>query len=207
LGGGNPKGILGKDEFLKLLVAQMKHQDPMKPMDGQEMAAQLAQFSSVEQLVNINTKLDAQATGNASMIAATNNATAMNAIGRETISIGNEIELSSSTSDPTVSGIITAAGTGTLTLRNSAGTVIGTRNLGAVSPGTQSFALGGMELGVSAGVYTWELSVKGADGTPVKVTQLMRSRIDGVQYGTAGASLTSGALRIPVGTVISVRNP
>ena len=48
---------LGKDEFMKLLVAQMKNQDPLNPMDGQEMAAQLAQFSSVEQLQNANDTL------------------------------------------------------------------------------------------------------------------------------------------------------
>ena len=51
-------GKMGKDEFLKLLVAQMRHQDPMDPMDGQQMAAQLAQFSSVEQLVSANDRLD-----------------------------------------------------------------------------------------------------------------------------------------------------
>jgi flagellar basal-body rod modification protein FlgD len=52
-------GKMGKDEFLQLLVAQMKHQDPLNPMDGQQMAAQLAQFSSVEQLVSANDQLDA----------------------------------------------------------------------------------------------------------------------------------------------------
>lgn len=55
----NPGGKLGKDEFLKLLVAQMKNQDPLNPMDGQQMAAQLAQFSSVEQLVTANETLEA----------------------------------------------------------------------------------------------------------------------------------------------------
>lgn len=51
-------GAMGKDEFVKLLVTEMKNQDPLSPMDGKELAAQLAQFSSVEQLVNVNTKLD-----------------------------------------------------------------------------------------------------------------------------------------------------
>jgi flagellar basal-body rod modification protein FlgD len=55
-------GAMGKDQFVKLLVAQMSNQDPLNPMDGQQMAAQLAQFSSVEQLININSKLDALAT-------------------------------------------------------------------------------------------------------------------------------------------------
>jgi flagellar basal-body rod modification protein FlgD len=51
-------GAMGKDQFVKLLVAQMKNQDPMSPMDGKDLAVQLAQFSSVEQLMNMNTKLD-----------------------------------------------------------------------------------------------------------------------------------------------------
>jgi flagellar basal-body rod modification protein FlgD len=53
----DPGGPMGKDQFLQLLVAQMKNQDPMNPMDGQQMAAQLAQFSSVEQLISANDTL------------------------------------------------------------------------------------------------------------------------------------------------------
>ena len=49
---------MGKDEFVKLLVTQMTNQDPLNPMDGKDLAVQLAQFSNVEQLLNINSKLD-----------------------------------------------------------------------------------------------------------------------------------------------------
>ena len=48
---------MGKEQFLKLLVAQMKNQDPLNPMDGTQMASQLAQFSTVEQLQNANSTL------------------------------------------------------------------------------------------------------------------------------------------------------
>lgn len=51
-------GSMGKDEFVKLLVAQMSNQDPLNPMDGKDLAVQLAQFSNVEQLLNINAKMD-----------------------------------------------------------------------------------------------------------------------------------------------------
>ena len=48
---------LGKDQFLKILITQLQNQDPMQPMEDKEFIAQMAQFSSVEQLVNISTQL------------------------------------------------------------------------------------------------------------------------------------------------------
>lgn len=48
---------LGKDAFLKLMMAQMQNQDPLSPMDNTQMVAQMAQFTSVEQLTNISDQL------------------------------------------------------------------------------------------------------------------------------------------------------
>lgn len=57
---------LGKDAFLKLMITQMQNQDPLSPMDNKDMIAQMAQFTSVEQLVNISSQLSAmsQSLGN-----------------------------------------------------------------------------------------------------------------------------------------------
>lgn len=50
--------ILGKDSFLKILVAQMSNQDPLEPLDSAEFIAQMAQFAEVEQTTNLNDKLE-----------------------------------------------------------------------------------------------------------------------------------------------------
>jgi flagellar basal-body rod modification protein FlgD len=55
LGGGkSPKSELDKDDFLKILVTQLQHQDPTNPMQDREFIAQMAQFSSLEQMTNMS---------------------------------------------------------------------------------------------------------------------------------------------------------
>lgn len=57
-----PGGDLGKDEFLQLLVCQMKNQDPLEPAKDTDFIAQLAQFSALEQMQNLNeTVMNSQA--------------------------------------------------------------------------------------------------------------------------------------------------
>src|SRR3954466_12129787 len=53
----SPKAQMGKDSFLKLLVAQLQHQDPGNPMDSSAFMSQLAQFSSLEQMTNMSTSI------------------------------------------------------------------------------------------------------------------------------------------------------
>jgi flagellar basal-body rod modification protein FlgD len=52
-------GTMGKDQFLQLLVTQLKYQDPLKPMDDTAFVSQMAQFSALEQMQNLNTSYSA----------------------------------------------------------------------------------------------------------------------------------------------------
>jgi len=63
-------GSLGKDQFLKLFVAQLQHQDPMNPMNDSEFMAQMASFSTLEQVSNLaaaNERMAASMTSNSAV--------------------------------------------------------------------------------------------------------------------------------------------
>ncbi|OFW47147.1 MAG: hypothetical protein A3J29_02075 [Acidobacteria bacterium RIFCSPLOWO2_12_FULL_67_14b] len=58
-GGATPQDPLGRDAFMSLLLTQLQHQDPTQPQADGEFLAQLAQFSALEQLQQMNKKLEA----------------------------------------------------------------------------------------------------------------------------------------------------
>lgn len=86
--------FMGKEDFLKLLVAQLEHQDPLSPMDNREFVAQLAQLSALEQLQNINFSLSASQKVNSSLNRSINSLLAPSLIGRWIKARGNGVQLS-----------------------------------------------------------------------------------------------------------------
>lgn len=89
--GGNQ--ILRKDDFLKLLVTQLRNQNPLSPMKDEEFVAQLAQFSSLEQLQNMNENLAVSQQWNLILSQTINNTMATSLIGKNVKAIGGSIFL------------------------------------------------------------------------------------------------------------------
>ena len=80
---------LGGDEFLQLLVAQLQNQDPLSPMESQEFAAELAQFSSLEKLASIDDTLAESVSTDLVLTQAINNTLASTLLGQEVTAVGN----------------------------------------------------------------------------------------------------------------------
>lgn len=85
------KSSLGKDDFLKLMIQQLRYQDPLNPMDSSQFSAQLAQFSSLEQLQNINTTLKQSMNANFALTQAVNNTMTATLIGKDARLSSNKI--------------------------------------------------------------------------------------------------------------------
>ena len=198
-----PGGKLGKNEFLKLLVTQLRYQDPLNPLQGEEMAAQLAQFSSLEQLVNIGEALKAQEDGNAALVAAVTNSTAMNTIGKEVTAVSDQVYVPAD-GDAEVSFMSAGAGNATLTITDSKGKVLGTRDLGYLAGGEHTVDVGNAAAGLKEGGYRYVIDVKAPDGKAVDVETYTTARIDGITYGQDGALLTAGPLRIKPGSIVTI---
>ena len=81
--------VMGKDDFLNLLITQLQNQDPLNPTDSTEFTAQLAQFTSLEQLGNVNENLMELNRFQASI----NNSQAVTLIGKAITATGNSVQL------------------------------------------------------------------------------------------------------------------
>jgi len=199
-----PGGALGKDQFLELFIAQLKNQDPLNPMDGQEFAAQLAQFSSVEQLTNINKQLSDQAALGQMIALGISTGNAIGAIGHTVTASDNQLLIGPDGASTVTVDIAGRGSAATLRIIDENGQTVGSRNLGSVSAGRQSFAIGDAADGLAPGVYHYVVDVTDAAGNAIDVQHYTIARIDGVASSANGPILRAGPLQIPLISVVEI---
>ncbi len=157
---------LGKDEFMQLLVTQLRYQDPLSPQDNQQMAAQMAQFSSLESLQNVQKSIEALGTTFTEMAGKQSDAADAVSSGSATSMLGktarfqvDEIACPATGSQTTVS-VHAAAGSAAV-IKNADGEIIRSIPLGSIlknGEGTISWD-GATDQGVRAPSGTYALSI------------------------------------------------
>lgn len=202
VGARNPRSVLGKEDFLKLLVAQLKNQDPQSPMNADQMAAQLAQFSSVEQLVNIAQSLDRQQQMQSSLLSEVAASGAVQTIGKVVTASSDTIKVGEGGTEQ-----LMVRGTGapaTVTLVDPVtGTRVYERFLGPVSPGAQSFDVARALPGAPTG--TWRVTVtaqEGSETTPLATG--IRAVATGIVTAADGLKYVVGGLTVPLNAVSGI---
>ena len=175
---------------MKLLVAQIQHQDPLNPQSDTEFVAQLAQFSSLEQQTNTNKLLELVSTQQSGLA----NTDDVQLIGKTVTVAGNT--LTSGGQGYAVPGSYTlgaAASAVSVTVSDSSGNVVRTISPGAQSAGANQFTWDGKnDTGTvqPAGTYTVNVTAKDAKGNPVAVTQSTTGVVQSLSYDANGPLLT-----------------
>ena len=201
------KGMLGKDDFMKLLVAQMQHQDPMNPSDSSQMAAQLAQFSSLEQLTNISQQMASQAADSATLVNTVNNSSAIGLLGKTVSVLDDTVQVGGSSPTHTASTTVGAGGSFTVRLEDANGFTVATNHMGRVAGGQQNVSLDSLTSGLPAGNYKVVFDVTNGVGSTQTIahpTSTVAAHVDGIGFGTNGAVVTSGSKKYTIGQVLSV---
>ncbi len=188
LGAKTKNDSLDKQAFLNLLVAQLSHQDPLNPMDDKEFVAQLAQFTSLEQLTNINTGITTlnESAKQQQM------GTAVGYIGKEVTASGYQISKSSQkdSTGQTVNTVSTVffspqaeVTNGYINIYDGEMNLVRTEIMGSKQAGTYTYKWDGKDYQgntVADGVYAVAMYGEGTDGKSVYITTQVTGTVNGV---------------------------
>lgn len=200
-----PQRELGRDEFLRLLVAKLQNQDPLEPSKDTQFVSELATFSSLEQLIEVNQNLQGLGLSQAQLI----NSQALGLIGKEAlIDAGGTLRIKDGQPDTLVYAVPREAQDVTLTIRNASGQVVRTFALGPSPDGRVTLDWDGTDengLVLADGDYTLDVQATDTQGQPMTVALWRSLPIQAVAFLNGGIALISGDLEIPFEMIYEIR--
>lgn len=201
--------VLGKDDFMKLLIAQLKNQDPLSPMDGTAFASQLAQFSSLEQLSNLNQNIMDSIQANYYLTQSINNTLTATLIGKGVKISGNTIKNSGQGSIDFGYNLPSNAVTGTVTIYNSAGDVVKTMENVPLTSGDHKLSWDFTDDDgntVPEGDYTFKVDAQDSEGNDIDAQTYMYGTIDGVKFTENGTMLLVNGTDYNLSDILEILN-
>lgn len=195
---------MDREGFLKLLVAQLSHQDPLQPTEGTEYVTQLSQFALVEQSLTQSNQLGVIST---QMGGLSNNA-AVGLVGQTVTMRGHGVAFDGATATTSSVNLAAPAARVTATLRDANGRVVRTIELGAKPAGAVSVPWDGRDdqgQTVARGTYSLTVTATTADDRAVAVTQDVSGTVSRVsfEHGYPEITLDSGASG-PISDLVTV---
>lgn len=172
---------MNQEDFLKLLIEQLKNQDPLKPLESTEFTAQLAQFSSLEQLFGMNDSLSTIA----ETLYSQGQDDILQLIGKTIKARDNAILIEDDTVSLGSSYMLEDGADVTITIYDSNGSEVRTLNQDWQDAGEYDVSWDGRDNTgemVGDGTYTFEVMAKDADGNDVAVTSCITGEVTGVTY-------------------------
>jgi flagellar basal-body rod modification protein FlgD len=197
------QNVLGKDDFLTLLVSQLQNQDPLNPSDPTEFVSQLAQFSSLEQLMNVNGNLEAIQDYQNSL----NRSMATSLFGKSIVATGNAFELEDGQPTSISFTLPETADSGTVNIYDSAGNFIFELEPEDWSAGEHSIEWDGTDgngNSFSSGVYLFDVQAVDASGKSIEVETHIKGKVTGAKYIKGNVYLTLNEKIVPLSSVIEV---
>jgi flagellar basal-body rod modification protein FlgD len=208
-GAAGSQAILGKDDFLKLLITQLRYQDPLEPMKGTEFAAQLAQFSSVEQLANINTNLTQTLATNQLMTQSIGNSLAATMIGKGVKASANEFQFTGTgTVQLGYTLPVSAAGV-SISVYDSLGTLVRTITNVPTDKGDSTVVWDGTNdngQALAEGKYTFKVDAQDASKAALTATPFLYGTISAVRFTAAGTMFVVDGVEIPISQILELLN-
>jgi flagellar basal-body rod modification protein FlgD len=186
------QNTLDKDDFMKLLITKMSHQDPLSPTDDETFIAELAQFSSLEQLQNLNGSLSTALQWDFLQNQTINNTMATSLIGRQVKAETTGYYLSDSNKPKISFTTDQYAQNVTITIKASDGTVVRTLSKSDVAPGQASIDWDGKDENgnrLAKGFYTVTLSASNANGESFTPSTYIEGKVKGIVYRDGQAYL------------------
>lgn len=195
---------MNKDDFLKLFMAQLQHQDPLSPQDPTEFLGQLAQLTQVEQSYNTAATLEKLLAAQDSSMAMTS----VSLIGKQVSAYGSQTSFDGA--NPASLGYQMPAATTTTTLKiyDAAGRTVRSVDLGSVVAGNGSYQWDGRDGQgnlLPAGAYSFGISGTDVLGNTQTATTYTTGIADGVRFDNGTAYVTIGAVSVPFVNVTTVR--
>lgn len=195
---------MNKDDFLKLFMAQLQHQDPLKPQDPAEFLGQLAQLTQVEQAYNTSAALE-------KLLASQDNSLAMSSvalIGKEVTAPGTQINFDGANA-VSMQYQMPATTTGTtLKILNASGQTVRSVDLGSLQAGKGGYPWDGRDGQgniLPPGAYSFSINGVDAVGNTQTATTYTVGKADGVRLDNGAAYVTIGAVSIPFSSVTTVK--